>query len=195
MLRRESPDRRPPARHGSVQGRRWPRPPLLVASIALITAVVIWIAVALLVVRGDITDGLPGGPRGFVVLAAGSCILDLVAVWLISRARALGPMFVYATIRALVATVGVLILTSPSYLVAMVALFASLRTAGPLEPHPFEPPGPTPPPAISLRSGQISSRQWARTSGLVDDAVLCVRCGQHEQARIHEVDDAGWPTN
>jgi hypothetical protein len=179
------------SRAGRPRRRRWPRPGVVAAAIALLTAVVVWIGEALLMVRGEITSALPGGVSGFVVLTAASCIVDFGAAWLVVRDRARGPMLGYLAARTVLAASGVVFLALPSYAVGAAALFASPRpAAGPARRHAFEPPDPTDPPPITL-GARLFASDWSRLSLPAEAGPRCAACGQPEGSLVHRADDAG----
>ncbi len=170
--------------------RRWPRPGVFVATVALLTAILVWMGVALLVLRGEITSALPGGTGGFIALTAASCLLDLVVAWLLVRDRARLPVLAYLAVRALMAASGVVFLALPSYGLAAAALFASPRPQGASgRPHVFEQPDSMPASAITLPSNLFAS-DWSQISRPADADPLCAACGKPKGDPIHRADDA-----
>jgi hypothetical protein len=170
--------------------RRQPRPGVAVATVALLTAVVVWMGVALLVSRGEIASALPGGVSGFVALTAASCLVDLGAAWLVARDRARVPMLGYLAARTVLAASGVIFFALPSYALAAAALFASPRPrAASARLHTFEPVDLAPPSTITPSSSLFAS-DWSRKSRPADAGPRCAVCGEPQGAPIHWVDDA-----
>jgi hypothetical protein len=170
--------------------RRRPRPGVVVATVSLLTAVFVWMGVALLVARGEISSALPGGVSAFVALTAASCLVDFGAAWLVVRDRARVPVLGYLAVRIILAASGVVFLALPSYALGAAALFASPRTKGAsARPHAFEPADLTPAPAITF-SASLFASDWARISRPADAGPRCAACGEPQGALIHRVDDA-----
>jgi hypothetical protein len=171
--------------------RRWPRLGVAVATVALLTAVAVWMGVALLVSRGEIASALPGGVSGFVALTAASCLVDLGAAWLVARDRARVPMLGYLAVRAVLAGCGVIFLAFPSYALAVAALFASPRPrAASARPHTFEPVDLAPPSTITLSSSLFAGDYLYWRSRPARAGPRCAVCGEPQDAPIHRVDDA-----
>jgi hypothetical protein len=170
--------------------RRRPRPGVAVATVALLTAVSVWLGVALLVARGEIASTLPGGVSAFVALTAASCLVDLGGAWLVVRDRARVPMLGYLAVRTVLAASGVVFLALPSYALGAAALFASPRPQGSsARPHAFEPADLTPASAITL-GASLFANDWARISRPADAGPRCGACSEPQGALIHRVDDA-----
>jgi hypothetical protein len=170
--------------------RRRPRPGVAVATVALLTAVFVWIGVALLVARGELASALPGGVSAFVALTAASCLVDLGAAWLVVRDRARVPILGYLAVRTVFAASGVVLFALPSYALGAAALFASPRPQGAsARRHAFEPADPTSAPAITL-SVSLFASDWARISRPADAGPRCAACGEPQGVLIHRVDDA-----
>ena len=168
--------------------RAWLRPGIVASTIALLTAPVVWIAVAVSVTRGDIAYAMPGGVDGFIALAALSCVLDLGAAWLIIKDRARGLMLGYLAVRALLAAIGIIFLALPSYAVGAAALFASPRpSTAAVVPHAYVPLSATTGSAITLNARLFSS-DWSRMSRPAGEGPRCTVCGEPEGAPIHEVE-------
>ena len=160
--------------------RRRPRPGVAGATVALLTAVFVWMVVALLVARGEIASALPGGVSAFVALTVASCLVDLGAAWLVVRDRARVPILGYLVVRAVLAASGVVFLAFPSDALAAAALFASPRPRGAsARPHAFEPADLTPAPAITL-SASLFASDWSRMSRPADAGRRCAACGEAE---------------
>jgi hypothetical protein len=170
--------------------RRPPRPGVAVATVALLTAILVWIGIALLVSRGEIASALPGGVSAFVALTAASCLVDLGGAWLVVRDRARVPMLGYLAVRTVLAASGVVFLALPSYALGAAALFASPRPQGAsARPHAFEQADLTPASAITLGASLFAS-DWARLSRPADAGPRCAACGEPQGALIHRVGDA-----
>ena len=105
--------------------RQRPRPGVVLATVALLTAVLVWMGLALMVARGTIASALPGGVSSFVALTAASCLVDLSAAWLVVRDRARVSMLCYLAVRAVLAASGLVLFALPNYALAGAALFAS----------------------------------------------------------------------
>ena len=167
-----------------------PRPGVAGAALALLAAVFVWAGVALLVARGDLSSGLPGGLRAFMALTAGSCFLDLGAAWLVVQDRARRPMLGYLAARTLLAACGLVFFALPIYALGAAALFASPRPQGTTrQPHAFVPADSTSASAITLNAG-LFARDWSQMSQPTDAGPRCASCGEPPGALIHRVDDA-----
>ncbi len=180
----------PVGRSGALaRPRRWPRPGVVASTIALLTAPLVWIAVAIAVASGDVAYALPGGAGGFIALAALSCVLDVAAAWLTINNRARGPILGYLAVRALLAAIGIIFFALPSYALGAAALFASSRpSTAALQPHAYLPPATTTGSTITLNARLFSS-DWSRMSRPADEGPRCTLCGEPEGAPIHAVDD------
>jgi hypothetical protein len=174
-----------------VRRRGWPRIGLAVSAIAVLSAVPIWIWVAFEVASGRMAYSMAGGVTGFAVLAALSCVLDAVAASLVIRDRARGAMLGYLALRALMATIGILLVALPSYALAAATMFASPRPKGAsTQPHAFAPLEPGSGPIVSL-SARVLSSDWRKLARAGGDGPRCQVCGEPSSAPIHEVDGTG----
>ena len=98
----------------SAPPRRWPRLGVVASTLAVLTAPLVWIAVAIGVVRGDVAYPLPGGIGGFVAMVALSSTLDIGAAWLIITDRRRGLLLGYLALRSLLAAIGIIFVALPS---------------------------------------------------------------------------------
>ena len=154
-----------------------------VAVVALVVAIAAWLVYAYLalqpdsgIVRAD--DRLP-----FWILLVVGLVLDAAVTIRSVRSRIglLGQ--VWLGFRALLAAVGILYATLPSYAIALVALSRGPRTdtrTDPTLPHPFRP-------ISSGWFGALTPLGWSQTllGASQVGATRCVICDEDEHAPIH----------
>jgi hypothetical protein len=156
-----------------------PRHPttLLVAAVALLVAVAIWLAYAYLAFQPGSRIVRPANAPIYLGLIGAGCLLDpLVAVRCLRR-RIGRVALTYVAVRVLLSAVGFLFFTLPFYGLALVAMSPASRSqrgGDPNEPHSYRP------------------IWWGRLAGPVPVPVgarVCTFCGQPEDAAIHAVAD------
>ena len=161
-----------------------PRRPttLLVAAVALLIAVAIWLAYAYLALQPGSRIVRPADAHIYLGLIGAGCLLDgLVAVRCL-RGRVGRVALTYVAGRALLSVVGFPFLTLPFYVVALMAMSPASTSHGggdPNEPHAYRP------------------IWWGRLAGPLPVPVgarVCTLCGQPEDAPIHaRVDEPEFP--
>jgi hypothetical protein len=156
-----------------------PRRPItrLVAPVALLVAVAIWLAYGYLALQLGSGIVRPADAPIYLGLIGTGCLLDALVAVRCLRGGIGRAALTYVAVRALLSVVGFLFFTLPFYALALVAMSpASISEQGgdPNEPHPYRP------------------LWWGRLAGTVPVPVgarNCTLCGQPEDARIHSVDD------
>ena len=146
---------------------------LLVAAVALLVAVAIWLAYAYLALQPGTRIVRPGDAPIYLGLIGAGCLLDALVAVRCLRGRIGRVLLTYVAARALLSAVGFLFLTLPAYAVALVAMSPASRSqqgGDPNEPHAYRP------------------LWWGRLAGPVPVPVgarVCTLCGQPEGAPIH----------
>jgi hypothetical protein len=161
-----------------------PRRPItpLVAAVALLVAVAIWLAYVCLALQPGSRIVRPADAPIYLGLIGAGCLLDgLIAVRCL-RGHIGRVAFTYVAVRALLSVVGFLFFTLPFYGLALVAMSPASRSqqgGDPNEPHAYRP------------------IWWGRLAGSVPMPVgarNCTLCGQPEGAPIHaRVDEPDVP--
>ena len=152
-----------------------PRRPitLLVAAVALLVAVTIWLAYAYLALQPGSRIVRPADTPIYLGLIGAGCLLDALVAVTCLRWRVGRVALTYVAGRALLSVVGFLFFALPFYAVALMAMSPASRSqqgGDPNEPHPYRP------------------IWWGRLAGPVPVPVGardCTLCGQPEGAPIH----------
>lgn len=116
--------------------------PVLVGVIAIASAIGIWVLAADSIRRSMTLE--PEEIESLLVLLVTACLLDALIAYRAIRGRIGAVAYLWLGLRILISAAGLLLVTLPSYVIAVVA-FSRRRDPEPLEgpPEPVEPtPGP-----------------------------------------------------
>lgn len=156
----------------------------IVGIIALISAIAIWIGMAVAVLRADATSDPPSTDWTFIALIGLGCLLDVIVAGRAWRGRLGLFRLAWLGLRCLMSAVGFLWITFPSYVVAAIALTrrpAASTAADPTRPHTFRP--------ASTGWFGSSLAPFQRTSELAGarqfGATTCAVCGAAEASPLH----------